>query len=55
MTSEAKLDYVVATHLIENIVPSTEVLSLCTQRNNGTISLEDALRMIRQKYGIEDK
>lgn len=49
------LDYTLATHAIEHLVPSEEARRLCVQRSEGTIDISDALREIAKKYGVESR
>ena len=44
-----------ATHAIERLVPGDEAQRLCVQISKGKIGMEEALRQIARKYGVESR
>ena len=50
-----KIEYVIATQAIENIVLSDEVLSLCEKIQRGNLTGDEAVEHIISKYRKGDK
>ncbi len=44
--------YTLSTMAVEGIVPSMEAIALCQQMSEGTISADQAIEVIKQKYGL---
>lgn len=54
-TIEKNIQYAVSTFAVEKLTPSREAIQLCRTTALGQKSLEDAIFLIKQKYGIKDK
>ena len=52
-STRAKLDYIVATMAIEKQAPSPEAVSLCAGMAEGTVSMEEAMKQIYEKYNLK--
>ena len=52
MKQKERVEYALATHAIEKLVPSKDAVNLCHLMNEGVISVEDAVLSIMTKYGI---
>ena len=55
MTKKAQedLEYTLATHAIEKLVPSKEARHLCEQMSEGAVSANDAVEAILRQYGVK--
>ena len=54
MTKQHKqqLEYTLATHAIEKLVPSEEALRLCERMADGEISADAAVAFLLEQYGL---
>lgn len=54
MTRQGKqqIEYTLATHAIEKLIPSKEALHLCEQMANGAINADTAVSSILERYGL---
>lgn len=53
MKQQERVEYTLATHAIENLIPSKDAVNLCNLMNDGLISVEDAILSLMEKYGIK--
>ena len=51
--SKKQMEYTLSTHYVENLVPSSDAMSLCEQLTEQTISADAAVAMILRQYGLE--
>jgi hypothetical protein len=49
------LKYNLATHAVEKLIPSRDAVYLCKETAAGRMNTETAVKLIKQKYGIESK
>lgn len=54
MTRQGKqqIEYTLATHAIEKLIPSKEALRLCEQMSNGSMNADAAVSSILERYGL---
>lgn len=54
MTKEIQknIDYTIATFAVEKLVPSREAIELCRKNAEGTITLDNAIDRIKNKYKV---
>lgn len=54
MTQRSKkhLEYTLATHAIENLIPSKDAVQLCAKVSDGKLSADAAVASILKKYGL---
>lgn len=54
MTRQGKqqIEYTLATHAIEKLIPSKEALRLCEQMANGAVNADAAVSSILERYGL---
>lgn len=50
---DKNLKYTLATHAAERMVPSKEAVQLCRENAEGRINADTAVKLIKQKYGVE--
>ena len=50
--SKQQIEYTLATHAIEKLIPSKEALSLCEQMIDGTVNADAAVSSILERYGL---
>lgn len=46
------MKYTLSTQAVEGIAPSQEAISLCQQISDGKISANQAIEIIKEKYGV---
>ena len=46
------LKYTLSTHAAERMTPSKEAIRLCERAESGKMTADDAVRAIREKYGL---
>lgn len=54
MTRQGKqqIEYTLATHAIEKLVPSKDALRLCEQMADGAVTADAAVSSILERYGL---
>ena len=50
--SKKQIEYTLATHAIEKLIPSKEALHLCEQMANGATNADAAVSSILERYGL---
>ena len=50
--SQQQINYTLATHAIEKLMPSKMALRLCEQVTNGKMNADTAVTAILQQYGL---
>lgn len=52
---DKNLKYTLATHAVERMVPSKEAVQLCRENAEGRINADTAVKLIKQKYGVDSR
>lgn len=54
MTAKNKkqLEYIMATHAVERLIPSKAALRLCGQMSDGKLNANDAVEALLHQYGL---
>ncbi len=50
--SQQQINYTLATHAIEKLIPSKNALRLCEQISDGKMSADTAIMEILRQYGL---
>ena len=50
--AEKQVSYTLGTYAIENLSPSKDAIRFCEQISDGTLSADQAVEEMLQKYGI---
>ena len=50
--SKKQIEYTLATHAIEKLIPSEEAIYLCEQMASGMINADEAVSSILEQYGL---
>lgn len=48
-----QVEYTLATHAIENLIPSREALRLCSRLSQGEIDVNSAIQAVLNQYGLK--
>lgn len=54
MTQRTKkqIEYILATHAVERLVPSKEAIRLCGQMSGGKLDADGAVKVLLRQYGL---
>lgn len=52
LQGEKQLEYTLATHAVEQLVPSEEALRLCEQMADGAVTADAAVSSVLERYGL---
>lgn len=52
LQSKQKIEYTLATHAIDKLIPSEEALCLCEQMASGAIKVDETVSSILEQYGL---
>ena len=47
---QKNIDYTLATFAVENLSPSKEAMELCRKNAEGKITLDNAIKLIKERY-----
>jgi hypothetical protein len=51
--TKQKIEYTLATHAIERLIPSKEALHLCEKVSSGAMNADAAVLSLLKQYGLE--
>ncbi len=51
-TGKQQMEYTLATHAIEHLVPSKAAMRLCGQMSNGKLDANSAVAALLRQYGL---
>lgn len=51
-SAQQRIKYILATQAIERLTPSKDALCLCEKVSDGELSADEAVDIIKQKYGL---